>query len=408
MSDAATGPISGFLFQFEKALLILAGLTQADEFISVEDVDDIAIHDSNIPDKILFTFQAKHSLSLSGSTFEDSSRALWRTLEIWIQKREAGTFSADTKFICSTNKTIPPDALIRLFTTKSFEDVEKTILELQGKLKKAQSEKKKAGQSSPHITYILKLIKFALEEKEILKGIAKNIIIEDEEDVKPKFLELMRLTIPGIKTARQDDVYQNFYGWLLDTCQANWRNAKSAAVSKKQFDAKWVVINSNPQIINAIFRKKSELGSLTAERIEEVKDELFVRQINDISRGPGAKHILEKAMLDYIHHEIEMGFVIHKGDFTSTDFEQFRSNCLDAWRDHFYSLVLKDEYTEEESNAIAIAVFDGIMQENTLQFNEGFQFTPSNRYIKNGSFLKLSNLPEIGWRPDWTKKYGKL
>lgn len=166
MSDAATGPISGFLFQFEKALLILAGLTQADEFISVEDVDDIAIHDPNIPDKVLFTFQAKHSLSLSGSTFEDSSRALWRTLEIWIQKREAGTFSADTKFICSTNKTIPPDALIRQFTTKPFEDVEKSILELQGKLKKSQAEKKKAGQPSPHVTYILKLIKFALEKSQ--------------------------------------------------------------------------------------------------------------------------------------------------------------------------------------------------------------------------------------------------
>jgi len=407
MSDAAVGPISGFLFQFEKALLILARLTQADEFISVEDVDDIAIHDPDIPDKILFTFQAKHSLSLSGSTFEDSSRALWRTLEIWIQKIEAGIFDADTKFICSTNKTIPETALIRCLAGEPFVDVEKSIVELQAKLKKAQSEKKKSGKTSPHISYILKLIKFALDKKETLKAIAKSIIIEDGEEVKPKFLELMRLTIPGIKTLRQDDVYQNFYGWLLDTCQANWRNGKTAAISKKQFDAKWVVVNSNPQIINAIFRKKSELGSLTAERIDEVKDELFVKQLTDISRGPGAKHILEKAMLDYIHHEIEMGFVIHKGDFTSTDFEQFKSNCLEAWRDHFYSLVLQDEYTEEESNAIAIAVFDRIMQENTLQFNEGFQFSPSDRYIKNGSFLKLSNVPEIGWRPDWNIKYGR-
>jgi len=407
MSDSATGPISGFLFQFEKGLLILAGLTQADDFISVEDVDDIAVHDPDIPDKVLFTFQAKHSLSLSGSTFEDSSRALWRTLEIWIQKRQAGTFDTDTKFICSTNKSIPATALIRRFTTEPFDDVEKAIIEQQTKLKKAQAEKKKTGKPAPHITHILKLIKFALDKKETLKGIAKNIIIEDAEEVKPKFLELMRLTLPGIKAARQDDVYQNFYGWLLDTCHANWRNGKTASISKKQFDAKWIVINSNPQIINAIFRKKSELGSLTPERVKEVKDELFVRQLNDISRGPGAKYILEKAMLDYIHHEIEMGFVIHQGDFTSTDFEQFRSNCLDAWRDHFYSLVLQDEYTEEESNAIAISVFDGIMQENTLQFNEGFQFSPSNRYIKNGSFLKLSNIPEIGWRPDWTTKYGR-
>jgi hypothetical protein len=407
MSDSAVGPISGFLFQFEKALLILSRLTNPNDAISVEEVDDIAVHDEETPDKILFAYQAKHSLSLSGSTFEDSSKALWRTLELWIQKYESGVFGIDTQFICSTNKVIPSDALIRKIITCSFEETEKLIKALQQKMKAAQAEKKKSGKPSPHITFILKIIKYALEKKQILESIVGKIQIEDGEEVKPKFLEVMRQNTPDIRQVRSDHIYDSFYGWLLGTCRANWQNGKSARITKAQFDAKWTVINSNPQIINAIFRKKAELGSLTAERINEVKDELFVRQLRDISRGPGTKYILEKAMLDYIHHEIEMRFVIGKGNFTATDFQKFQGNCLEAWRDLFYSRVLEDKYDDTEANRIAIEVFDSIMLEATLKFDEGFEFSPSNRYIKNGSFLKLSNIPEIGWRPDWNSKYGK-
>lgn len=43
-SDSAVGPLAGYLFQFEKALLYLSELEKPTEFISIEEVDDVSTH----------------------------------------------------------------------------------------------------------------------------------------------------------------------------------------------------------------------------------------------------------------------------------------------------------------------------------------------------------------------------
>jgi len=47
------------------------------------------------------------------------------------------------------------------------------------------------------------------------------------------------------------------------------------------------------------------------------------------------------------------------------------------------------------------------MKELSLQFDEAYSFSDSTRYIQNGTFLKLSDIPEIGWHPEWENRYKK-
>ncbi|MDL2255193.1 hypothetical protein LJC38_01235, partial [Parabacteroides sp. OttesenSCG-928-K15] len=110
MSDSAKGPSSGYLYQFEKALLLLSELESSNDYITIEDVDDIAAHKEN--GTVILTIQAKHSISNSGTTFEDTSYALWRTLQIWINKLENNTLNRNTEFICATNKSINNKSLL--------------------------------------------------------------------------------------------------------------------------------------------------------------------------------------------------------------------------------------------------------------------------------------------------------
>ena len=112
MSDSAKGSISGYIYQFERALHLLCGLEKKEQFISVEKIDDIAIHSDE--GSILILEQDKHSILESGSTFKDTEYALWRTLQLWIQKLQAGLINSDTKLFCSTNKEIPDDSLLKL------------------------------------------------------------------------------------------------------------------------------------------------------------------------------------------------------------------------------------------------------------------------------------------------------
>ncbi len=68
MNDPASGSIAGFLFQFEKALVLLATLDNTKDVVSIEQFDDVAVQSED--NLVLVAIQSKHSISPSGTTFE--------------------------------------------------------------------------------------------------------------------------------------------------------------------------------------------------------------------------------------------------------------------------------------------------------------------------------------------------
>ena len=88
---------------------MLSETKKSDDVISIESVDDVAAINKN---SVIIAVQAKHSVSPTGNTFQDTSYALWRTLQIWIKKIEEGVFNSETRFICCTNKEIDKSSLL--------------------------------------------------------------------------------------------------------------------------------------------------------------------------------------------------------------------------------------------------------------------------------------------------------
>lgn len=409
MSDSAPGPIAGYLFQFEKALMLLATLENVHDIVSLELVDDVAVQDEN--NIVLMAVQAKHSISPNGTTFEDTSSSLWRTLQIWIQKLENGTFNTQTQFICSTNKEIHAQSLVKRIETETLEDVVTDITKLlasqKAKLQNLQVDKPEAG---PSIKKTIKLIEFVLSKPNQFEIIKNNITVRDKEDLIEKFFIAIHMTSDEYTDARKTSTFEAMYGWITNRCKAKWLNDNAATFTKKDFDTKLALVTTNPAIINAVFRKKSALGTVDHKKVADTKKELFVTQIEDIKRKQTAKERnIENAVLDFIYHDIEMAHIIAKGNFTEPDFEEFKGNCRDRWQTCYDSHVLKelDEYDDDMKNDLAIAIFDNIMNSIEVSFQEGIRFTSANRYIHNGTFLKLSNVPEIGWHPEWETKYKK-
>ena len=154
--DNAIAPSAGYIFQFEIALVMLADL-EKNKSISIEHVDDVAKVDEK--GTILVTTQVKHSISASGSTYQDTSLSLWRTIEIWITKLKTGTFNRQTKFICISNKEFSEKSLIWNFKKMSFEESIMKIKSLNDSLKEKLKTLKRSGS---HIKKIISLIDFAL------------------------------------------------------------------------------------------------------------------------------------------------------------------------------------------------------------------------------------------------------
>ena len=183
VTDTAKGPLSGYLFQFERALLLLSSLETDTDYVSIEDVDDIATHKSD--GTVLISDQSKHSISQSGSTFADTSYALWRTFQIWIEKFEAGIFDKNVTFICSTNKPISSNSILHFICNNPFDEVSDRISNLrtsQGeKLDQLIKEDPSKGKS---IKAILDLVDFIIKKIDVFEVIQPSIKIDDNSGLK--------------------------------------------------------------------------------------------------------------------------------------------------------------------------------------------------------------------------------
>lgn len=402
MSDLASGSASGYIYQFEKALLTLSSLQNSKDFVSIESVDDVAAHDEK--GFVLMTFQAKHSILSTGTTFEDTSKALWRTLEIWTQKIDNKTFNDKTVFVCSTNKKLSDDSLLSKIKKENFSNV----LLLINNLLTTQKTKLLTAKKGTHIQKIIDYIEFVLSSQSSFEIIKNNIIIEDEENAKEKFFSELHLGNDNYTDISRNAIYEEFYGWISLRAKSKWLNSDLANFSKNDFDRKHYQITTNSSIMNAVFRTKKLLGAIDEHLISKVRQEVFVTQLEDIKRNKGAKErIILKAIHDFIYSDVEIKHIIVKGDYTEYDFEVFVEQCKIHWQELYDSKVLKelDEYNEDDKNSISIEIYDTIMKSIELKFKEGFGFTTESEYVKNGCFLNLSNKPEIGWRPDWQIKY---
>ena len=167
------------------------------------------------------------------------------------------------------------------------------------------------------------------------------------------------------------------------------------------------LVNST-SIIKAIFRNRDEI-EVGTEEIEDRKNELFVKQLQDIKHNSDVKkRLIKGAIEDYIRYEIEHTYIINQvGDFTKKDFDQFISQCQEKWQNTFDTFITKelDGYSDEEMNSKAIEIYNHVMRKLEMNFQTDHSFNMNNTYIKNGGFLKLSNIPEIGWHPNWEELY---
>ncbi|WP_350286906.1 ABC-three component system protein [uncultured Croceitalea sp.] len=405
-TDSATGSFAGYLYQFEQGLYSLLLLEESSSYLSIEDVDDIATHSKD--GTVLITLQAKHSISRSGSTFSDNSNSLWRTIEIWLSKIEEGIFDQNTKFICATNKSIPEESLLYKISKNTLEDSIQLIKEHKKVIldkKKAKAEK---GKDYTIAEKILPIINRVLKSEDSFKSIHSNLQIRDESELKEKIVNRLLLNSDSLSDLQRDNIYQALLGWLQEICLYKWRNGAKASVKKGELDQKYQSLINSPSIIKAIFRSKDDID-VGEDEINATKNELFVKQLEDISLNANAKRrLIKKAIEDYIRYEVEHTYIINEvGDFTKKDFDQFIGQCQEKWQETFDSFIVKElnEYSDEEMNSKAFEIYDFIMKKLEMNFQIDHSFNINNIYIKNGGFLKLSNIPEIGWHPNWEKLY---
>lgn len=398
-SDKAIGAISGFLFQFERALLSLSALKK-DESLTIEAVDDIAIQRQN-GGPILISMQAKHSMSCN-SSFKGNSKDVWRTLQIWVEKLKSGVFNKDTEFICVSNNQISTTSILRKLS--GLVDKE-SILTL---LSSIQKEIERNG-STPNNQKILNIINYIIENIDVFSLVCKNLKIEKTDNIKEQILSNCNCDLESYTQEQLDSIYAELYGWFIDHSSSYGKQNVDAAFSRSLFSQKLTDLLRGKFNAKIIFRPQKDVEpELNASLTTGALDRTFCKQIAELYENPdAAAYILEQAISDFLCSEIEIVKIINAGVHTKSDFNDFKEMCLKECLRRFWMQYNKktSSYSEEEKVSMALNLYNSIIDQMNVPFSQSFDFTYENRYIQNGTVFKLTDEPIFGWHIDWKLKY---
>ncbi len=403
--DSAKGPGSGYIFQFEIALLELSKL-KPNESITIEKIDDVGKEDEN--GTYTLTVQAKHSITSTNKTFGNTSLDLWKTLNIWVYKVEKGILNERNIFRAITNVNIPNNSIVRDFNNNNFKENIQLIEKLLETQKTKRDNKLNDGKKAKSIIKTIDLIEKVLEKKGYLKIVLENFEYQENFKIEDDFYNEIHLSFLA-NNNEKEEIYHRFYGWIIQKSKEQWCNDREALFSKEDFERKLQMILKNHKLINAIFRSKKRLEDSQKINVDNKRDDLYIRQLIDINRNDEIKEeIIKEAILDFILCDIEITHhIVHNKYLTKNDFEDFEERCFQKWKEVRRKHIIKNanDYNDDELNELSIKICDEILTEVKLNFQELLQFDDTNKYIQNGTFLNLSNKPKIGWNPNWKNIY---
>lgn len=365
------------------------------ESVGLEVKDDVHTElDNN--DQILY--QVKHTVKTKADgtliNLTASDPDLWKTLSNWAKvicdendnrenKIKQLLFLKKTSFVLASNKSLAKNNNILKGIisyqndTVSIPNIKNTFQEL-----KDNSEDNKL---SSYIESVLEMndevlseyllrITFELNEADIIQkckdAIKADKIMENKIDDVFKSIDSSIRSDNFIKIKDGKKIEITFDDFYLKY-RRHYDRARSADLNIKEFSG-----SLPDKLENQIFIKQLlEIGDITDDDIESIAD--FTR----------FRLKLENNVSEWLQ----------KGELTSDEVESLKNDAINKWKNEFRK-AYRESVGEGVYNSKGVNILDSVRKEN-LEIS-GIMLKVD---MSNGAFYELSNMPQIGWRKDWSK-----
>jgi len=405
----ADDKLIGFEYQFFYFLLSLLKM-QIGDTVGFEVQEDVHIEND---EKITFC-QLKHTIQTSSQNkpinLTTSDIDLWKTLSLWVniinKESDKNEFLQNAKFIFVSNKS-DNDNNEFLTHFKSFQS-DKDINNLKAFLTTYQKEANEKFQNKIEEYNLLsseeKKKKEKPKEDEKIKYL-NNILSLDDTLLKVFFSnmefllnfnnirqEIKNEIRDGIKIRsnfRIEQGYLQLIGLLKDDFLGKVINRENVQYSREEFAQK----------VSPIFeRMRSEqipfISEIQHSADVKILDRVFAKQLIGIG-------IVDDEIYEYDYNrlltEINLKELQQDDLITQKDIDELDKNTIDNWKPIHEEIYLDEYYSHKNAKKVLI---------KTKQIDLNFLGQPiSLRAISNGQFIRLSDIPKIGWKYSWQEEY---
>lgn len=179
-NHSAEAAALGFYYQTLFALLSLIKQDTDNASVGIEQLDDVDLKVDGRP----LLYQLKHSVSATPPAITLKSRALWRTLKVWIDALPSVTLS-ETTFHLATVAEIQTDSPLKTLTTQADRsELVQALVEEAERVREARAAAAKANKKLPYADRVDGCEAFlALTETERLNLLRRTFINQDNPAV---------------------------------------------------------------------------------------------------------------------------------------------------------------------------------------------------------------------------------
>lgn len=384
---SAKEPALGYYYQIIRGLVqLLYENRMANPCLSFECLDDIAIEEAGNEDSgEVELYQAK--LHITPAQMTDRSTDFWKTIRIWSEGIQDGTFNpAVTIFTLITTASIPEDSFLKLFFRNKEED-KKSILTMMETIATETTNKS----NKPGYEAFSKLTEYQKQ------GLINNIRINDSNVSIDNTMAQLRYRLElSASTSALDSLIDSVVGWwfrnAVDMLQAESKQTISKSTVNNYIQACRDQIRAD--ILPDEFFEKVEIDDIA---LEESKDKTFVRQLTLID---ATKREKKAAISDYKRAYGQRSKWLRDGRVSQLEYDTFDADLQEGWNSRFEMMLDDTEGKGEDERKKAGHFF---YRKNYVdpQYQLTLFRNKASLYITKGSYQILSNNKTIGWHPDF-------
>ncbi len=384
----AAGPAAGYLYQCERALLVLAerapvqpGLT-----LFMEKLDDVHLEEHGRPVDIL---QVKHHAG-GGGSLTDESRDLWRTLNVWMSVLPELDPDEEPEFTLMTTSRAPNGSAASHLRRDEHRAPQLALERLR----------QIAEQSTIEGTVDVRARFSALgpfDQERLIDA----IVVRDQEpeiqDLDDRLKGLLRL---GVRAEHQDAFIESLKGWWYARSVALLRRTESAVTVSDLLNRIHDLRDSyHPENLPFDF----DVGQPSADEHDSYATRIFIRQLQWIA---ATNDLLAIAIDEYHRAYTNKSRWLRLGLLRPGELDDYEQKLVVEWkRQHaFMCASLDGSATEPEKQRAGLQLWREVSDSTTVRIRPRFD----EQELTRGTYHDLADRRNVGWHPAFEERLREL
>ena len=373
---------AGFLFQFQRAVQILAEAPNG-ATLGIETLDDLT---TEYRTGEIILEQDKFTSNRNGAVFSDVSCKLLGTLTIWLTALLSNEISPETtSFLLVTNDICHDGLVYQISNAKKRDTALKCLEAIQAKRRDSEPYRNLMSLlDNPRGREMFLLL---CQKVELVDGVATFSSSANKV-----------LSLPTSFETKRGLVFETLCGWIHTQAIQAWSAGNPCKIAKQAFVNQLDAILNDLKRTSRRERPESQLP-VSADDIACKRDAVFVRQIGLVTDDESYK---TDAICDFLRCVSEKTRLNGEGEISDSDWLDFEDRLerrgKEIWRRN-------NRLSAGESEEIT--GFRTMTEVLDSDHHPDLAGEPTTQtYLANGTYHSLSDEKTIGWHPRYLELIG--